>query len=157
MVLGQVFTPKAIKVQLESEDKDEVFEELVEEYVSVHPDADRGKILTAVRERESKMSTGIMPGIAVPHCRTDAVSGVHGVIGISRRGIEYDSLDNTPVHLLFLVLSSPDASAFHLRVLKRLAQILENPSFYRTVVEQTNPDSVYDVICKYEDELSSSM
>ena len=93
MILGQVFSLESIKVDLQSDNKDEVFEELVEKLLEVCPGLDRNKVLDALIEREQKMSTGIFPGIAVPHARTDMVDRVHGVIGISKKGIDYDSLD----------------------------------------------------------------
>ena len=62
MILGQVFNPKAIKVHLESEEKDEVVEELIEQLVAVYPETDRGKALASVRDRAEKMRTGIKAG-----------------------------------------------------------------------------------------------
>ncbi|WP_428769869.1 PTS sugar transporter subunit IIA [Treponema sp. HNW] len=153
MLLSKVFNPKAVNIDLQSEDKDEVFEELIEELVNVNPSLDRAAALDAVRERESKMSTGIMSGIAVPHGKTSAVKDVRGAVGISRTGIDYDALDGKPVHLVFMLLSSPESSELHLRVLKRLARILQNPKFYNALMEQTNPEAVYDLICKYETDL----
>ena len=87
MLLDKVFNPKAVNIDLKSEDKDEVFEELIEELVSVNPSLDRSVALAAVKEREAKMSTGIMSGIAVPHAKTSAVTDVQGAIGISRSGM----------------------------------------------------------------------
>jgi PTS system fructose-specific IIC component/PTS system nitrogen regulatory IIA component len=159
MVLGDVFSPKAINVNLESETEDEVFEELVEIFLSAYPSctASRGELLASLKERESKMSTGIMYGVAVPHCRLNGIKGVHGVIGISQRGIDFDAIDHSPTHLFFLIVSSPDSTEYHLRVLKRLALILDVPSFYKEMMAQKNAQDVYDLICKYEDEFISSM
>lgn len=150
MILGDVFNPKAIKVNLESESKDEVFEELIEELVAVQGGIDRRKVLGAIRSRESLMSTGIMHGIAIPHGKTDAVSGVKGVIGISRNGIAYESLDKAPVYVVFLLVSSPEDSECHLQALKRLAIVLEDPSFFESLLAQQTPQGVYDTLCKYE-------
>lgn len=103
MVLGSIFSPSLIKVDLESEDKNEVFEELVEVFVANNPHVSRLDLLDAIRAREDKQSTGIMRGIAIPHGQLDSISSVKGVIGISRNGIEYDSLDREPVHLVFML------------------------------------------------------
>jgi PTS system fructose-specific IIC component/PTS system nitrogen regulatory IIA component len=159
MVIGDVFSPKAINVNLESETEDEVFEELVETFVSAYPSctASRGELLASLRERESKMSTGIMHGVAVPHCRTSGIQNVRGVIGVSREGIDFDAIDHSPTHIFFLIISSPDSTAYHLRVLKRLALLLETPAFYNEVLAQKSAQDVYDLLCKYEDQLISSM
>ena len=153
MLLDKVFNPKAVNIDLKSEDKDEVFEELIEELVSVNPSLDRSVALAAVKEREAKMSTGIMSGIAVPHAKTSAVTDVQGAIGISRSGIDYDALDGKPVHLIVLILSGADSTELHLRVLKRLARLLENSEFYAELMEQKTAESGYNVFCKYEKEL----
>ncbi len=154
MVLGEALNPKAIKINLESVEKDEVFEELIEELVSTTPELDRRVVLQAIKDREAKMSTGVLPGIAVPHGKTDAVNGVKGIIGISREGIEYDSLDGKPVHVVILLLSSPDSSELHLRILKHLARLLENSDFYGELMAQKTAQDVYDLVCRYEEELN---
>ena len=64
MVLQQVFSPKSIILDLQSTEKDELFEEMLEAVVAVQPDIDRSEALHALRERESKMSTGIMHSVA---------------------------------------------------------------------------------------------
>lgn len=153
MLLDKVFNPKAVNIDLKSEDKDEVFEELIEELVSVNPSFDRSVALAAVKEREAKMSTGIMSGIAVPHAKTSAVTDVQGAIGISRSGLDYDALDGKPVHLIVLILSGADSTELHLRVLKRLARLLENSEFYAELMEQKTAEAAYNVFCKYEKEL----
>lgn len=150
MILGQVFTPKAIIVDLESSDKDELFEEMVESAVSVQPQLDRQEALKALFDREAKMSTGIIPGIAVPHGICSSVKGIQGVIGISRQGIDYEALDNNPVHLVFMLIIAPDDKERHVQVLKTLSEVLQNSAFSKTIVEKTTAQEVYDVICTFE-------
>ncbi|MDR2160332.1 MAG: PTS sugar transporter subunit IIA [Treponema sp.] len=153
MFLREVFPPELIKVDLEAEDKEEAFEELVDHFCQVQGSNAREEILEALREREAKMSTGIHKGIAIPHGKTNAVENVYGVLGISRRGIDYDALDGEPVYLLFMVLAPQKDSEKHLRILKRMAELLENPQFYMDLVSQKDPQSAHGIIRKYEDVL----
>lgn len=158
MVLGRIFSPDLIKIGLESEDKDETFEEMVDLFVSRHPDSSREGLLAVLREREAKLSTGIKTGIALPHAQNAAVpQGEYGVIGISKEGIDYDALDGKPVHVVFMILTSCEDFSMHLRILKRLAILLENPEFYQTLLDQKEPEGVYKTICKFEDLLTTSM
>ena len=154
MILGQVFNPKTICVNLESEEKEEVFEELVEKVVALKPNLNRQNIRNAIAERESLMSTGIKEGIAVPHGKLDEIDEVMGVVGISKSGIDYEALDNKPVHLVFLLLSSKDNAEFHLRVLRHLSTVIEANGFVAELMEQTDADGVYQTICKYDRELN---
>lgn len=153
MLLHETFPVNLIKVDLEAEDKDEVFEELVDLFCRSTGNSAREDILAALRDRESKMSTGIKKGIALPHGKTNAVDRVYGVIGLSRKGIDYDALDGEPVHLLFMMLAPQKDSEKHLRLLKRLAELLDNPAFYEDAVAQKDAQSLNTIIKKYEDVL----
>lgn len=153
MLLNETFPVGRIKVDLEAEDKEEVFEELVDLFCRTTGNTAREEILAAVRDRESKMSTGIKTGIALPHGKTNAVDRVYGVLGVSRAGIDYDALDGEPVHLLFLMLAPQKDAEKHLRLLKKLAELLDNPSFYDDVFAQKDAASVNNIIRKYEDVL----
>ena len=155
MFLQDVFQPEFIKVEIEAEDKDEAFEELVDYFCQTEKSNARDDILNALLEREAKMSTGIHKGIAVPHGKTDAVERIRGVLGISRKGVDYDALDGEPVYLLFMVIAPQEDSEKHLRILKRLAELLENPQFYTDLLSQKNPQAAYKVICKHEDMLNA--
>jgi PTS system fructose-specific IIC component/PTS system nitrogen regulatory IIA component len=155
MFLLNVFPPEFIKADLEAEDKEEAFEELVDHFCQAEKLNAREEILEALRERESKMSTGIQKGIAVPHGRTNAVDTVRGVLGISRKGVDYDSLDGEPVYLLFMIIAPQKDSEKHLRILKRLAELLENPQFYIDLQSQKDAQGAYKVIGKYEDVLTA--
>ncbi len=152
MLLQELFTPSRIKVNLESEDKEEVFEELVDLLVrSFHLEGKRDAILGAIREREQKMSTGIKTGIAIPHGKTDAIEGILGVMGVSRTGIDYGALDGEPVHLIFLLVSSLDESGQHLKVLKKVASLIEYTDFYKKVLEMDTAEKAYAVLKQFED------
>jgi PTS system fructose-specific IIC component/PTS system nitrogen regulatory IIA component len=151
MFLCDVFKPELIKVDLEAADKDEAFEEMVDHFCQVENSGSREELLDALREREAKMSTGIHKGIGIPHGKTNAVENLHGVLGISRKGIDYDALDGEPVYLIFMVLIPEKDTEKHLRLLKRIAELLENPQFYREMTAQKDPQGAYNVIKKYED------
>jgi PTS system fructose-specific IIC component/PTS system nitrogen regulatory IIA component len=151
MFLYDVFRPELIKVDLEAVDKDEAFEELADHFCQAEKSNAREEILEALRVREAKMSTGIHKGIGIPHGKTNAVENVYGVLGISRRGIDYDALDGEPVYLIFMVLIPQKDTEKHLRILKRMAELLENPQFYTELVAQKDPQGAYGVLKKYED------
>ena len=155
MFLHDVFPPEFIKVDLEAEDKDEAFEELVDHFCQADKSNVREELLEALMEREAKMSTGIQKGIAIPHGKTNAVDTVRGVLGISRKGVDYDALDGEPVYLLFMIVAPQEDSERHLRILKRLAELLENPQFYIDLQAQKDSQSAYKVIGKYEDVLAA--
>ena len=151
MFLYEAFPSELIKIGLEAEDKDEVFEELVDQFCQIKRSNAREDILEALKERESKMSTGIQKGIALPHGKTNAIDSVYGILGISKRGVDYDALDGQPVYLLFMLIAPQAEAEKHLRLLKRLAGLLDNPQFYTELLAQNDPQSANGIIKKYED------
>jgi len=89
---------------------------------------DRDSILTALRQREETMSTGIGFGIAIPHASSNCVSEVVAAFGRSTRGIEFDSLDNSPVKFIVLFVVPKDQFQVHLRTLAAIAKFLNDKS-----------------------------
>ncbi len=155
MLLQQVFTPARIKIGLESGEKDELFEELVDLLDrSGGRDFPRRNVLAAVRDREAKMSTGIKKGIALPHGKAEGIEGLVGAIGVSRSGVDYDSLDGEPVYLVFMLISSTKDSELHLSALKRLARLLDDPEFYTELVAAETPERAFEILKSFEDLLT---
>ena len=155
MELKQIFSPSSIILNLESTDKDELFEEMVEAVHTFKPEINREEALTSIRERESKMSTGIMHDVAVPHGSCSSVGGVVGAIGISRKGIDYDALDKAPVHFVFMLLSNVEETEKHLSALKLLASVLQSPEFIKEIFVKETPQDVYNVLCEYESKIDN--
>ena len=151
MFLYETFPPETIKIGFKSENKNKVFEELVDHFCMINKSNAREEILKIILERESKMPTSIMEGVAIPHGITNAVNGVKGIIGISKKGIEYNAPDNEPVFLIFLLLASKSFTEKYMELLTRLAGLLNNPGFYSDLIAQENPDGVSQIIKKYED------
>jgi PTS system fructose-specific IIC component/PTS system nitrogen regulatory IIA component len=151
MLLHDLFTPEFILVDLQAEDKEEVFEEMVDRFCQAIKSDAREEILEVLRQREMKMSTGIQKGIAIPHGKTNAVDKVYGMLGISRKGIDYEALDGNPVYLVFLVLGPVGDSEKHLKVLQRMAELLANPQFFSDIAAQRDVRGVHGVLKNYEE------
>jgi PTS system nitrogen regulatory IIA component len=156
MLLKEIFAASRIKIGVESEDKDELFEELVDVLARDGGRAfPRTAVLAAVRDRERKMSTGIKKGIALPHGKVEGLSGIAGAMGLSRRGIEYESLDGQPVYIVFMLVSSPKESELHLAALKHLATLLDDPEFYTELVRAESSERANALISTFEERLSN--
>ncbi len=84
-------------------------------------------VIQAILKREDLGSTGIGSGFAVPHAKHASVDRVIGAMAISRNGIEFNSLDDRPVHTIFLFISPLDRPGDHLRALERVAKYIRIP------------------------------
>jgi PTS system fructose-specific IIC component/PTS system nitrogen regulatory IIA component len=155
MILQDVLLPEFIKVDIEAEDKDKAFEELVAWYCQADKSDAYDEILEAIRAREAKMSTGIHKGVAVPHGKIRSANTMRIVLGISRKGVLYDALDGEPVYLLFMIISPIEDSERYLRLLKHLAKLIEIPQFQIELQSQKDSQSAYTIIQKFEKILSS--
>jgi PTS system fructose-specific IIC component/PTS system nitrogen regulatory IIA component len=155
MLLSEVFLPEFIKFDLNGTTKDEVFEEMVDHFCRATQKNVRGDILAALHERERLMSTGVLHGIAMPHGKTAAIDGIFGVLGVSRRGIDYGAMDGRPVYLVFMLISPPVKAETHLHILQRMAKFLRKPAFYNGLINAQSEEEVYSVIKNYEGEFLS--
>jgi fructose-specific phosphotransferase system IIA component len=90
--------------------------------------SDRESVLAALRQREETMSTGIGFGIAIPHASSNCVNEVVAAFGRSSAGIEFDSLDNSPVKFIVLFVVPKDQFQVHLRTLAAIAKFLNDKS-----------------------------
>ena len=147
-MLNEIFDPGRIKLDLESTTKTDVFGELIETIALSDCEFNRQDLLEAVTLRENKMSSIIMPGVAIPHGYSTTVQGIIGVIGFSREGIEYDKLDRNPVHLFIMLLMDESSRDRHLQVLSRLLELLNSAAFAGIQKAET-PQEVYKLLCSF--------
>lgn len=150
MELQRIFPAERIKIGLESVDKDELFEELTEILVrEARLAVGREAILAALWAREALMSTGVARGLALPHAQIAALDGTYGVIGISRRGIDYGSLDRHPVHLVFMLVSADHDPEVHLGLLDHLGVLFEDPDFLEAMLGSADAHAAFRTLRKY--------
>jgi len=153
MILQKVFQPSTIKTGLESESKEELFEELVDVLARSYPTKSpfpRQKILDALIRREAKMSTGIAKGIALPHATVEGLDTLRGVLGISSKGIDYDSLDGHPVFLVFMLLTPPDDAESHLHSLQRMASLIDDTDMTSRLAASVSSSEAFALIKEFD-------
>jgi fructose-specific phosphotransferase system IIA component len=141
MDLGDILSKEQIITDLQAADRWQAIDELIKNLVATgkikaeHHDA----IAAVVKKRESSMSTGIGFGIGIPHASTDLIQEVVGALGRSRKGVNFDALDNQPVNLVMLFLVPQGQFQKHLHTLANIAKLLHKAEF-RTALEQA-PDA----------------
>ena len=131
---------------LESTNKFSAIEELAQVFVGSNICEDTEILISALREREEIMSTGIGFGIAIPHAKLDCVNEIAFAIGISKEGIEFDSLDGNPVHLIILVAAGKSQHKDYLHLLSNIMKILKNKKAKDKIVNAPTPQELLDII-----------
>jgi fructose-specific phosphotransferase system IIA component len=124
MKLSSELKKSAILMEMRSAGKDDAIEELVDLLCSAYRLKDRDTILDAVRDREAKASTGIGMGLAVPHAKTSAVSRLQVAFGLSREGIDFESVDGEKAHLFFIMVSAKDRTGPHIQALAGISRLV---------------------------------
>lgn len=128
MRIGDFLCSKAVSSDLRSTTKKEVIEELVGLLIDAGAveKKHRNKVLEVLMAREALGSTAIGQGIAIPHGKCDCVKKLVGCLGISKSGINFDSLDGEPAYIFFLLLAPIDSAGPHLKALARISRLLKD-------------------------------
>jgi mannitol/fructose-specific phosphotransferase system IIA component (Ntr-type) len=141
MDLGDILSNEQIIPDLQAADRWQAIDELIGNLVTtgrIKPEH-REAITAVVRKRETSMSTGIGFGIGIPHASTDLINEVVGSLGRSKKGVDFNALDNQPVHLVMLFLVPQGQFQKHLHTLANIAKMLHKSDF-RQALEQA-PDA----------------
>ncbi len=108
------------------------------------------KLVKILEEREKLGSTGIGDGIAIPHGKLSSLNEELLVLGRSKEGIDFNSMDGKPTYLFFLLMGPEEAAGIHLKALARLSRLLKNASFRESLMKANNPSEIMEMI-KLED------
>jgi fructose-specific phosphotransferase system IIA component len=144
---------KAIVIDLKSNKKEDVIKELVDALIESEEieKRNRNKLIDALMSREALGSTAIGQGIAIPHAKSDCVSKLVAAFGLSKKGVDFDSLDGEPAYIFFLLVAPQDSAGPHLKALARISRLLKDKYFRDTLRNSTDDKSVIKIITQ-EDE-----
>ncbi len=151
MKITDVMEKEYIIPDLKSEDKRGVLEEMVDHVASKVEGLDRETVLEVLLEREKLGSTGIGHGVAIPHGKLKDLDHLIVAFGRSLKGVDFQSLDDKPAHLFFLILAPENSTTAHLKILARISRLLNDPSFRKRLLECKGREEIYQTI-REEDE-----
>lgn len=129
MKIMDFLNKKAISVNIKSADKEGVIKELVDLLADAADIKNKEDLVKAVLAREALGSTGIGQGVGIPHAKSQAVKELVAAFGLSRNGVNFDSLDGEPVHIFFLLIAPEESAGPHLKALARISRMLKDKYF----------------------------
>ncbi|MDE2825502.1 MAG: PTS sugar transporter subunit IIA [Gemmatimonadota bacterium] len=153
MSLTELLDENAILVNLRATQKQEVIEELAAALTASGRISDNREVLQAVLEREKIMSTGIGKGVAIPHGKCKAVDRLVGVLGIKKEGVDFQSLDEQPVYLFFLLVSPLNVSGPHIRALAHISRLLRHDNLRKQLIAAEDPRDALALIAEEEENM----
>jgi PTS system nitrogen regulatory IIA component len=153
MSFWKQFKPKACSVALSSSDKVAVLTEVVADMVAagILEEALSSKALAALREREALATTGVGQNVASPHVRLAGLTRTVAALSVHREGVEWASVDNEPVHVVFTVLR-PEVSgrdhdpAQHLEMMRWIARLSRSSDFRSFALQAKTRTELVDLL-----------
>ena len=152
MRLSEILDSKNIIPDLKARDKKKALEELAETIVNSRPSLDKNALVKVLMERERLGSTGIGDGVAIPHGKFHGITEPVISFGRSIKGLDFESMDGQPVFLFFLLVAPENSASVHLKALARIAKLLKNSTFRKTLMEIPTGQELYKTIIQNDEE-----
>src|SRR5258705_297639 len=148
MDLGDILGPEQIIPGMNATNRWEAIDELINNLVTTGKikRENLDAISSVVKKRESSMSTGIGFGIGIPHASTDLIYEVVGALGRSKKGVNFDALDNQPVNLVMLFLVPQGQFQKHLHTLANIAKLLHKAEIRQALEQAPDGDKMLQII-----------
>ena len=150
MEIRDFLNPKAISVDLEATTKEGVIKELLGMLAKAGAIKNEEKLFKILMDREALGSTGIGQGVGIPHGKTDSLRRLVGALGISKTGVDFDSLDGEPTHIFFLLIAPEDSAGPHLKALAKISRLLKDKFFREKLMKAKTKKEIIDIIVKEE-------
>ena len=147
--IPELLPPGAVTLQLESAEKVAVIKELTT-LLGGEVVTDAKALLEAILRRENLESTGIGMGVALPHARTPAVRRTALAFGRSEEGVDFNSLDRKPSHLVFLIVAPEDRKTEYIMTLARVSKLLRREEIRSELTHAETPEAVLEVFRSHE-------
>ena len=153
MQIMDFLSKKAILIDIKSTNKEDVIKEMVDFLIEAGDveKRNRNKLIDALMSREALGSTAIGQGIAIPHAKCDCVDKLVAAFGLSKKGVDFDSLDGELAYIFFLLVAPQDSAGPHLKALARISRLLKDKYFRDTLRTCVDEKSIIKVITQ-EDE-----
>ncbi len=151
MKITDVLDKEAILADLKAQNKKGILEELVAP-VAVIANVNQEALVKVLMERERLGSTGIGGGIGIPHGKMKNLESLVLGFGLSRRGVDFESLDGRPTHIFFLLITPENSTGLHLKLLARISRILKNEPFKDRLLNASDRDEILDIIREEDEE-----
>nr|WP_314115580.1 PTS sugar transporter subunit IIA [uncultured Leptotrichia sp.] len=134
MKILEYLIPERVKLNLKGKTKSEIIREMAQLFVKsgVLDSEDMEEFVKEINEREKLTPTGMQDGIAIPHARTPFVKQLSLALGISKEGIDFESMDGEPSKLIFMIAAPEETKKEHLDLLAEISKL----SYEEELVEE---------------------
>ena len=146
MKIDEILTKESVIADLLGDNKVEVIKEMTQCLKKNNFIKNDQALFETLMEREKLGSTGIGENVAIPHGKSDEVTQIITVLARSKKGVEFESLDQKPVHFVCMVIAPAHSTGQHLKVLARVSRIFKNQGIREEILEAENSDTIYSIL-----------
>lgn len=152
MDLSEILLEECISLDLQCKTKQEAIEEMARLAMNSGQVSDVNKLIQALEAREKIQTTGIGHGMAIPHATAEGVKGLVLSLGISTKGVNFDSLDKQKVHLIFMLAGEPRLQTSFLSILSKISRFFRKDTFREEVLHAGSAADILALIRSREEQ-----
>ena len=145
MEISDLLSPELIITDLKATSKKQALEELSKRIAPLTSQDER-QIFDVLLEREKLGTTGVGQGIAIPHGKLPSLEKIYGLFARLKDPIDFDSVDEQPVDLIFLLLAPESAGADHLKALARVSRLLRDAETCEKIRHMDDSNKIYALL-----------
>ena len=146
MKIDEILSKDSIIANLTGTNKEEVLREITDFLQNQSLIKDKETLFNTLMEREKLGSTGIGENVAIPHGKSDELSQIVTVFGRSTGGVEFESLDQKPVHFVCMVIAPSNSTGQHLKALARISRIFKNQELRQGILKLEDANQIYSLL-----------
>ena len=146
MKIMDILVRDAVILDLVSDTKDKVLEEMSRALAKAEPGIDADRLLEVLVEREALQSTGIGEGVAIPHGKLPGLDRLVASFARSVGGIDFQSIDGQTTQLFFLLVVPEHSGGQHLKALARISRFFRDAAFRKKLIDAERLDQVFGAI-----------
>ena len=151
MKILEVLQKEAILENLVSTDKKGILEELVAPVAKLANVGEEG-LVKVLLDREQLGSTGIGGGVGIPHGKLKNLDNFVLGFGLSKKGVDFESMDGKPTHIFFLLVTPENSTGLHLKMLARISRLLKDEAFKAQLINASNQEEIFTIIQEADEE-----
>jgi len=146
MKIDDILKKDSIIANLAGTNKEEVLREITDFLQKLCLIKDKETLFNTLMEREKLGSTGIGENVAIPHGKSDELSQIVTVFGRSLNGVDFESLDQKPVHFVCMVIAPSNSTGQHLKALARISRLFKNKDLREGILKLQDANQIYSLL-----------
>jgi len=152
MKLRDKLIEETILVPIQATSKESANKELLTHLKSIDILSYTVQLFINIKEQENIFIASAGRGIAYPHSTSVEVNELTCCLGISKKGIDYNSTDGQDCHLILLTLSTTDEPTEHRKFISRFRSMVQNPDIRSSLYESDSRDEILNIISQWEED-----